>query len=338
MKLQNGFNQIKTDFPLRALDFTGSLMSLNEELTIEKLLVKFNEFVESNGLIGGLSRVYDPLFARTEYPVESYPEYLYHYTNIGTLGLILQGKSIMLNNLSNVDDLNEGNTRDFRNLGKYCFASCWTDNDRESIPFWNMYTEKMRGVRIKLKANPFKKYKIDLPSDLVGLVNIDENMELLYPSDLLFGDNFIPLPPYNEILKKIVYTDDENILYPQVYRQSKDTDMLKLNELGRCKRSEWSFQREWRYIIVMVPVGIKDAMSNAVNWFDLALDRIQQDYDIGISNIKLIIDDEAFSQMEITLGPMATEGDRLIVEELIDKYNPNAKLFDSVLRGQINIR
>lgn len=338
MKLQNGFNQIETKFPLRPLDFTGSLMSINEELTIEKLIIKFNEFMESNGLIGGLSRVHDPLFDQTEYTLESYPDYLYHYTNIRTLGLILQRKSIMLNNLSNVDDLNEGSTRDLKKLGKYCFASCWTDNDRESIPFWNMYTEKMRGVRIKLRTNPLKKYKIDLPSDLIGLIDIDKNIEFSYPPDLLFSNDFIPLPPYREILKKVIYTDDEDMLHPQIFRQSEDTDLLKLNELGRCKRSEWSFQREWRYIIVMTPVGIRDAMSNTVNWFDLALDRIQQGYDIGISNIKLFIDDDAFNQMEITLGPMANERDRLIVEEFINKYNPNAKLFESALKGQINIR
>lgn len=41
--------------------------------------------------------------------------------------------------------------------------------------------------------------------------------------------------------------------------------------------------------------------------------------------------------MEIVLGPMAGDRDKIIVNALIDKYNPTATVKDSNLKGQVNI-
>ena len=40
--------------------------------------------------------------------------------------------------------------------------------------------------------------------------------------------------------------------------------------------------------------------------------------------------------MEITLGPNVTEGDKIIVESLVSKYNPTAKIFNSCLHNKID--
>ena len=43
-------------------------------------------------------------------------KYLYHYTSLETLALILKNKTICFNNLLNVDDLEEPSTQDMGNF------------------------------------------------------------------------------------------------------------------------------------------------------------------------------------------------------------------------------
>ncbi len=47
------------------------------------------------------------------------------------------------------------------------------------------------------------------------------------------------------------------------------------------------------------------------------------------------ISDEAFSNMEITLSPRISAGSRIIVEDLLEKYNPSAEPKESNLVGLI---
>lgn len=85
-------------------------------------------------------------------------EYLYHYTSIETLALILKNRTIKFNNLMNVDDPEEAETKDLGLFGRHCLVSCWTRSSEDILPMWNMYTPEMKGVRIKMRMNPFKKY------------------------------------------------------------------------------------------------------------------------------------------------------------------------------------
>ncbi|MBT2688378.1 hypothetical protein J7I93_09305 [Bacillus sp. ISL-47] len=87
--------------------------------------------------------------------------YLYHYTSIETLALILKNKTIRFSSLSRVDDIEERRTEDYGDLGRFCFVSCWTNETEESIPLWNLYTPNMTGVRIRVPTGPFKTVKID---------------------------------------------------------------------------------------------------------------------------------------------------------------------------------
>lgn len=94
--------------------------------------------------------------------MENSPEYLYHYTNIETLALILANHTFRLTSLDQMDDLQEKEAFDLKNAGQFCYVSSWTDDETENIPMWKMYSSLNAGVRIKLKANPFKNLKIPL--------------------------------------------------------------------------------------------------------------------------------------------------------------------------------
>ncbi|MDO7206246.1 hypothetical protein Q5M85_21265 [Paraclostridium bifermentans] len=59
---------------------------------------------------------------------------------------------------------------------------------------------------------------------------------------------------------------------------------------------------------------------------------------MDIDQYLLNIDSSKFEQMEITLGPNTSYGDRIIVEALVNKFNPNAKIHDSKLKNKIKLK
>lgn len=60
-------------------------------------------------------------------------EMLYHYTSLEKLALILRNRTIRLNPLDKMDDLQEQKTADVPNLGKFIYVSAWTSEKDESI-------------------------------------------------------------------------------------------------------------------------------------------------------------------------------------------------------------
>ena len=74
---------------------------------------------------------------------------IHHYTSIESLAMILSTRKIRFNRLDRMDDLEEGRVAaQGVPLGKYTYVSCWTEEQEESIPLWNMYAGKEMGVRI----------------------------------------------------------------------------------------------------------------------------------------------------------------------------------------------
>ena len=125
------------------------------------------------------------------------PQYLYHYTNVDSLALILKNKTIRLNSLDKMDDLQEQMTLDKQNFGKFVFVSSWTDDETEQIPMWRMYTPKQHGVRIKLPVNPFLEYQ-PTAKELSALLNANTKEEansklgfkIVVPASDIFNESF----------------------------------------------------------------------------------------------------------------------------------------------------
>lgn len=102
-------------------------------------------------------------------------EFLYHYTSIHNLALILKNKTFRFCNLLNVDDPDEAYTSDLGSAGKYALVSCWTATNEDVLPMWSMYTTNMSGVRIKMKKNPFKVYQYE-PGELHFKEKVESNI------------------------------------------------------------------------------------------------------------------------------------------------------------------
>ncbi len=88
--------------------------------------------------------------------MSEYPDYLFHYTSIESLCLILRSGSLKFNRLDKVNDLDEAATKNFPYAKSFVFVSCWTSEERESLPLWKMYSSDMKGVRIRMPVNMFK--------------------------------------------------------------------------------------------------------------------------------------------------------------------------------------
>lgn len=268
------------------------------------------------------------------------PEYLFHYTTVESLALILKSHSIKFSPLTNLDDLEEAKFNDLKKIGNYCFVSSWTNEEKESIPMWKMYTGKDNGVRIKMKSRPFKLYEDEL--------NDNSFFKTLIPFHLLKEQNiFCKQYQGGEGPFKVIYTDDENCLYPKLIEQGKNELYFGIGEIGKYKRTAWKFQKEYRYILNIFPMNMnvfpddKNQINQFMKKINIELNQaIRGDMEDSLeeSNQKsfyLKISDDAYENIEITLSPFISDGNRAIVDVLKEKYAPNMKIKESDLFEKI---
>lgn len=275
-------------------------------------------------------------------------EYLYHYTSLETLALILHNKTICFNNLSCVDDQEEAETKDMGKFGKFVYVSCWTKDMDESIPLWNMYTPNMHGVRVRMIKSPFKKYRYEK-----GKLFLTKDVETCINMQKIYDENKASIPGNQPRLFEIEYTEEHDKLYPKVRTESCDgalkvclgestlddigVDSVKVDysfeKLGRYKRKNWSFQKEWRYIITLTPMGMQD-MSHLSFETKSEFYRRIEDRNLKPPYERLFIDisDEALEDIEIVFGPRMNESEKIMAKALLKQYCPNASYKESSLR------
>lgn len=268
-------------------------------------------------------------------------EYLYHYTTVDVLALILKNRTIRLRPLNLLDDPQEEMNQDAKAMGHFCFVSSWKNNKIEMIPMWKMYTKDTEGVRIQLRKNPFQVFSYD-DKEFSKYVDNPNHLciETSVPLEDVFNRNYcVSTYLKDKQLQQIEYTDDDNLLKPQLWYE--DDSQIKMNYgvLGKYKNTYWSFQDEWRYIINILPTTISRLIVYVRNE-DPYLVRLMRDisdgkYDLPFDHYDLNIDGSAFSEMKILLAPNITEGNKLIVETLVKNFNPSAVIEESSLKGLI---
>lgn len=272
-------------------------------------------------------------------PNEKQPMMLYRYTNLNNLALLLKTKKIRLASLNDLDDISESRTKDMGEDfgGKYVFVSSWTDIKEENLPFWNMYTPDMAGVRIGIPHPYLKTYNEQPVSQEKGLKY--GGGESYIPLSQRHGQDYYVL---DAKLIKIEYTNDEEKLNRTIYtKQAEDKHSFALGELGKYKKMHWAFQSEWRFRVIIIPSSpppenINDYQKEEVySPMVEAAKQIAFKKNLSIKDFHLEIDESAFSKMEILLGPKHKDGDLEIVKALVKTYNPCAKIEISQLSGDI---
>lgn len=256
------------------------------------------------------------------------PQFLYHYTDLESLILILKNRTIRLKSLDQLDDKEESSFENFRAAAKYIFVSSWTEEEKESIPFWKMYTRDMHGVRIKLPLDPFKKcpyhgaqpfrkeqtaFVFSSPSEQTGGVPYD-----IFPiSEKSF---FYP----------VEYTEDEKKLSCKLVDIEKEKQSLHLEKAGVYKRTAWDFQKEWRYRVAAIPAA--GNLSEQTWGEKILLERLKSGYEIPMRYMDLELEDDSVEAMEIVAGPKMTEGEFEILKTIVAAYLPAARIEKSRLR------
>lgn len=267
---------------------------------------------------------------------------LYHYTSVDSLAMILSTRRLRLNSLQRVDDLQEQKSLDIVGLGKYVFVSCWTEECEEQLPMWKMYSNFESGVRIKLQRYPFKE-KENLPEDLRDATgeHVEGNAEGRYPRSLITVADMARmkvistgLVQQRNILFKVDYTSETDKLLPQIIERNDERVKLALDKMGKYKNVGWKFQKEWRYILYLYPLDINNP-TEVLHPEKMMYRMMNDEANMPFDHIDLELDEDAFSNMEITLSPKISNGNRLIVNDLVAKYNPKADVSESIFYGTL---
>lgn len=251
----------------------------------------------------------------------SNPKQLYHFTTINNLALILTSQSLNFGRLDKVNDKFEGSSSDFGSFAQYIFISCWTETSQENLALWNMYTPKMRGVRIEIPLPIFEYYKINDKFD--SIISQDETLN---------REKGIFILPHLTPLYKINYTDDEKELSPPILVNTPDYSGFHLKKIGTCKKTIWHIENEWRFRLNIIPIEKNTNSDNPLSGFS---DLIDAKIPPSINGFLVKIQEVSFKQMKIRLGPKLEAGDYEIIKALINQYNPTATIEHSSLANEI---
>lgn len=264
---------------------------------------------------------------------------IHHYTSIDSLALILKNKTIRFNRLDNVDDMDEARTESSGiKFSKYTFVSCWTNGEEESIPLWKIYTGKdMKGVKISLDHDMFKKYLIK-KGRYPGIEVLDEgDFFSRIPFEKLIGDKYLVNPTINNddfFFRPIKYIDNVHEEYNKIAKVS-NTGLGGINvstrDMGLYKHKHWAFQKEYRFTITIFPTGSNDPIMASI----IMGTAISSNLDVPFMYYDLNLSDSSLDSLTITLSPTCTEAERAIVESLVSRYAPLAKIANSDLAGRV---
>lgn len=254
------------------------------------------------------------------------PPYLYHYTSLEVLALILKNKTIRFNSIKNLDDTEESSLKYCSNNPPETYVSCWmAPSDRaneldESIPMWGLYTKMEDGIRIELPTYPFACPVEEVHNSVYGTYDYERaKMIPVLPQQRTDPEIVCMLQPnYHNYLCPVIYSDD--ILATDIQASTPDGPIVSTIHWGtiaRFKRTVWSFQKEYRYIIMLQKTDKRMSL--------------QPYYDAELR-------DDVIREMKIVVSPMFSEGNRALLEALLDKYNYGIEYKDSELKGKLKLK
>lgn len=261
-------------------------------------------------------------------------DYYYHYTSLSSLASILDTRSILLNPLDTMDDIEDGKTGNFIYARKYVFCSSWTDL-KDDLTLWSMYGEKMHGVCIGLCKQPFSLFEWDKDYMSGNKTIIPNGQYYLPPKDALGFQYTIAVPFKNMFFQEVKYSDNPDELYPNIVNRENNSQKLEIDmgRVGLFKHKAWEKQKEWRYRVVCFPTNYEN-MSKFDSQRNGVYNYMQKGVALPISHIRLYIADNAFDTMQIIKGPKMSKGEEILLGLLLEKHG----LSQNVNSSQLHIR
>ena len=203
----------------------------------------------------------------------------------------------------------------------------------------------MHGVRIKLPIYPFKKYSYKKDEYF-----FEEDIETYINIERLYEENKVSIVPGQPKLLEVQYTDDSEKLYPKVRTVSSEEEFqyylksgkiknesiktsYEFENVGKYKRTVWSFQKEWRYIYYVSPMGLKEANPPTFEKHRELIRRIEdREYKPAYTKMFLELDDNSLENVEVLCGPRMNDAEKVIVKALLKEYCPNGIYKESKLK------
>ena len=245
------------------------------------------------------------------------PKALFHYTSIETLALILSTQTIRFSRADMVNDLEELKIIDLPAMKESVFVSCWTVSEKESIPLWKMYGSNLKGVRIKLPTDMFRRgskpylsYKGNCHLiNLMSLENVVQRGKSYHWIPYIFGPT------------KVQYSKDNSVSVIE-------NNELMVDRIGTVKLEHWKFEDEYRYLI------IPDALWNSAE-MRFQIDKASSIVPVDQENVDIPLSLSAINLIEVTLGPAAKDAEHCIVDTLLSKLTKSKRIKESDLKGKI---
>ena len=230
---------------------------------------------------------------------------IFHYTSIETLALILRNRTIRFTRLDKVDDPEEYDiTEDGVTPAHYCFASCWTKNQEESLPQWYMYGCGSHGVRIEMDSDMFCVKNSLNGHDYLGGLEMTN-----------LGDCIMPVLHNQNVLQDIIYVDEMKSVKQKIFKSFVEQKGIHFIEIGVYKSNDWIFQKECRFRLFALPM--KPYIAGT---YYSPSEVIANNIPPKVDYIDVPLLPKSFSTMKILLGPKVSLGEKIIVESLIKEY------------------
>jgi hypothetical protein len=233
--------------------------------------------------------------------------------------------------LDSVNDPDEGLSTDLNETATAVFTTCWTGEDKESIPLWSLYTGGMQGIRLSFPTNFLAGRYLSVGEfELEPVTHLENSILIHRDSNRLIDATTLIYGP-----AKVLYTDDDELLRPRVYISDPMRTGYELFQVGLAKRSYWSFEAEWRYRIfaiheALISPHFRESLNPNSEWLQEYLDLV--DIPVQENYIDVPLRKGIWNSAHIVIGPKSTTDDKLEVESLLTQYNCAASVSLSGIR------
>lgn len=293
-------------------------------------------------------------------------EYLYHYTSVDVLELILKNRTIRLNPLHKMDDWQEQFSAHGCAHGSHVFISSWTSESEEIPKMWRDYCKPLpeNGVRIKLPINPFSETENDLSSPVpsekelpaMSLQLITHAILKKYPETTweMFDDLKTFMEYRRRFKEEYPDTDKELVDFTEDVQRKitratcSDISMLlrQVDYTDDPRKIYPQLYHEYRGQMLGDFTNYGTVKNTSWAWqkewryivgfyrmraFRKKADNTLEWYDVPFDYYDLKLDHNKLKQLEVTTSPIISEQSRAKLQSILDQYLPGTPVKNSVL-------
>lgn len=296
-------------------------------------------------------------------------EYLYHYTSVDVLELILKNRTIRLQPLYKMDDQQEQFSAHGCAHGRHVFISSWTSESEEIPRMWCDYCkpDPEKGVRIKLPVNPFSVTENNLLMPILSEMQLAvQNREQIIRAILFHypETNRKMLDDIDGLWKFIEYKDrlqkEHPVTAQRLIKSSEEVErkttmainsdvnklLHKVDYTDDPQKIYPQLYNKYQGQFYMDFINYGTVKNTSWEWqkewryivafyrrrgFRKREDNMLECYDIPFDYYDLKLDSEKMKQLEITTSPIMSEQSRNKLHTIIDKYLPGTLITNSKL-------